>query len=126
GKEITLDQAEAPLLVERGDNVVIRVAQGGIQASMRGVALQSGSLGEGILVRNLSSDKEITAWVVENGIVESRFQGLSAALRALPKPLHVFTGVIARIFCVFCRAGWQTWGKGRKALKFSGKQVALT
>lgn len=73
GQEITLDQAEAPLLVERGDNVVIRVAQGGIQASMRGVALQSGSLGEGILVRNLSSDKEITAWVVEKGIVETRF-----------------------------------------------------
>lgn len=73
GQEITLDQAEAPLLVERGDNVVIRVDQDGVRASMRGMALQSGSLGEGILVRNLSSNKEITAWVVEKGIVETRF-----------------------------------------------------
>lgn len=73
GQEITLDQAEAPLLVERGENVVIRVSRDGILATMKGVALQSGSLGESILVRNLSSEREVTAWVVEKGIVETRF-----------------------------------------------------
>jgi len=70
---ITLDQATAPLLVERGENVVIRVDQDGINATMKGLALQSGSQGEGIAVRNLSSGKEITAWVVEKGVVETRF-----------------------------------------------------
>lgn len=73
GQVITLDLAEAPLLVERGDQVLIRVEADGVAASMTGEALQSGSKGEGIRVRNHSSGKVITAWVVERGIVETRF-----------------------------------------------------
>lgn len=73
GQVITLDLAEAPLLVERGDNVVIRVAADGVEATMTGEALQDGSKGQGIRVRNHSSGKVITAWVVERGIVETRF-----------------------------------------------------
>lgn len=73
GQVITLNQAAAPLLVERGDQVTIRVSAGGISASMTGEALQSGSKGNSVRVRNHSSGKVITAWVVEKGIVETRF-----------------------------------------------------
>lgn len=73
GQVVTLDQAEAPLLVERGDNVVIRIAVDGVAASMLGEALQGGSLGQGIRVQNHSSGKVITAWIVEKGVVEVRF-----------------------------------------------------
>lgn len=73
GQAITLDQAVAPLLVERGDKVVIRVSGDGVEASMRGEALQGGSRGQSVRVRNLSSGKVITAWPVEKGIVETHF-----------------------------------------------------
>ncbi|EKE73972.1 lateral flagellar basal body P-ring biosynthesis protein, LfgA [Gallaecimonas xiamenensis 3-C-1] len=63
----------APLLVQKGENVVIRVDQQGVRASMKGVALSGGARGESVQVRNLSSGKEITAWVVDKGIVETRF-----------------------------------------------------
>jgi len=73
GQAISLSHAVAPLMVERGDQVVIRVEADGVYASMTGEALQDGSKGEGIRVRNHSSGKVITAWVVEKGIVETRF-----------------------------------------------------
>jgi flagella basal body P-ring formation protein FlgA len=73
GRVISLGQVTAPLLVERGSHVVIRVVAEGITASMTGEALQDGVEGEGILVRNHSSGKVITAWVAEKGIVETRF-----------------------------------------------------
>lgn len=73
GQVVSPDLAEAPLLVNKGDIVLIRVERDGVLATMKGEALESGSHGQGILVRNLSSGKEITAWVAEPGIVESRF-----------------------------------------------------
>lgn len=73
GQVISLSHAIVPLLVQRGDQVVIRVKAPGVYASMTGEALQDGSKGEGIRVRNLSSGKVITAWVVEKGVVETRF-----------------------------------------------------
>lgn len=73
GQVISLSHAVAPLLVKRGDQVVIRAEGEGIYASTSGEALQDGSRGETIRVRNLSSGKVITAWVVEKGVVETRF-----------------------------------------------------
>jgi flagellar basal body P-ring formation protein FlgA len=73
GQIVTLDQATAPFLVERGENVVIRTSVDGVNASMKGEALESGTQGQGIRVRNHSSKKEITAWVVDKGVVETRF-----------------------------------------------------
>ncbi len=73
GQVVSLNQAAPPLLVERGDQVLIRVRAGEVRASMTGEALQNGSKGEGIRVRNHSSGKVITAWVAEKGIVETRF-----------------------------------------------------
>lgn len=70
---ITLSHAKAPLMVERNDRVVISVDADGIQASMAGMAMEDGTKGQGIRVRNLSSNKVITAWVVSKGKVESRF-----------------------------------------------------
>jgi flagella basal body P-ring formation protein FlgA len=73
GQVISMSQVAAPLLVERGDHVLIRVIADGMHASMTGEALESGAQGEGIKVRNHSSGKVITAWVAEKGIVETRF-----------------------------------------------------
>lgn len=73
GQVITLSQATAPLMVSRGDQVLIRVEGNGVQASMTGEALQDGSKGQSIRVRNHSSGRVVTAWVVDRGIVETRF-----------------------------------------------------
>lgn len=73
GQVISLSHAIAPLLVKKGDQVVIRAEAEGIYATTTGEALQDGSKGDSIRVRNLSSGKVITAWVVEKGVVETRF-----------------------------------------------------
>ncbi|KUE80657.1 flagellar biosynthesis protein FlgA [Aeromonas schubertii] len=59
--------------VERGQEVIIRAASEGFSASMRGEALQDGVVGEAVRVRNLSSGKEVQAWVIGRGEVETRF-----------------------------------------------------
>ncbi len=59
--------------VERGQEVIIRAGSEGFSASMRGEALQDGVVGEAIRVRNLTSGKEVQAWVTGRGEVETRF-----------------------------------------------------
>ncbi len=58
-----------PLAIERGSRVNIIARIGGIQASMRGQALDNGSLGERIRIRNLDSKRELEARVVSAGTV---------------------------------------------------------
>jgi len=70
---ITLSHAAAPMMVERNDRIMIKVDSNGIEASMAGMALEDGTKGEGIRVRNISSGKVITAWVSGRGTVETRF-----------------------------------------------------
>ena len=68
--ELDLQKAWA---VKEGEGVLIRAGQGGFSATTRGTALASGAIGDGIKVRNSSSGKEIQAWVIAKGEVETRF-----------------------------------------------------
>lgn len=68
--ELDLQKAWA---VQEGEGVLIRAGQAGFSATTRGKALESGAIGDGIRVRNNQSGKEIQAWVIEKGEVETRF-----------------------------------------------------
>jgi len=61
------------LAVRKGEQVVIQAEKDGIVASGKGEALENGSAGEAIRVRNLSSGAEIQAWVEGPGLVKTRF-----------------------------------------------------
>lgn len=62
-----------PLAVKRGDKVKIIANHDGITASMSGQAVENGSEGEVIRVKNLSSNKTIEAKVLGAGKVASIF-----------------------------------------------------
>lgn len=68
--ELDLQKAWA---VQEGEGVLIRAGQAGFSATTRGKALESGAIGDGIRVRNSQSGKEIQAWVIAKGEVETRF-----------------------------------------------------
>lgn len=68
--ELDLQKAWA---IREGEGVLIRASQDGFSATTRGRALANGAIGEGIRVKNLSSGKEIQAWVIDKGEVETRF-----------------------------------------------------
>ncbi|WP_329611308.1 lateral flagellar basal body P-ring formation protein LfgA [Aeromonas caviae] len=59
--------------VREGEGVLIRAGQGNFSATTRGKALESGAIGDGVRVRNTRSGKEIQAWVIDKGEVETRF-----------------------------------------------------
>lgn len=59
--------------VKQGEGVLIRAGEGEFSATTRGEALENGGIGDGIRVKNLSSGKEIQAWVTDTGEVETRF-----------------------------------------------------
>lgn len=73
GQVLSANMVAPPMLVRKGEDVVIRVRVKGVTASMKGQALSDGGKGDSIRVRNLSSGKELSAWVVEKGVVETRF-----------------------------------------------------
>jgi len=63
---------DAPLLVSKGSHVTLKVVGGGFAVSTRAEALESGALGERVMVRNLSSDQQVEAVVVGHDTVEIR------------------------------------------------------
>ena len=67
------DLIDQPQLIKRGDKIKITAQRDGISASMPGEALEKGSKGDVIRVKNLSSGKTIEAKVVEAGVVTSTF-----------------------------------------------------
>lgn len=67
---ITPSKLVAPLTVKRNNRVLIRASNKAVQVSMAGKALQNGSMGQIIRVKNESSNKEVDARVVAPGIVE--------------------------------------------------------
>ena len=73
GQLLSQDQLQAQILVKKGDIVVIRAGTNEFSASMQGVAQQDGTLGDGVKVKNSSSGKIIQGWVVEKGVVETRY-----------------------------------------------------
>lgn len=57
----------APILVKRGDTVMITARTGSIEIRQQGVALQNGELGKQITVRNTNSDNVVQATVTGQG-----------------------------------------------------------
>lgn len=66
---ISLAQLEAPVMVERGQQVVMIAQQDGIEARTMGEALKKGRKGEMIKVKNSSSERIVTAIVDGMGVV---------------------------------------------------------
>ncbi|MGF1870936.1 flagellar basal body P-ring formation chaperone FlgA [Photobacterium indicum] len=73
GKIISPRMVELPELVQRNDGVLIEAKFGKMNATMKGVALESGVKGDSIRVRNLSSQKEIYAIIVGPQKVRTNF-----------------------------------------------------
>jgi flagella basal body P-ring formation protein FlgA len=66
---ISLAQLEAPIMVERGQQVVMIAQQDGIEARTMGEAMKKGRKGEMIKVKNTSSERVVTAIVDGMGVV---------------------------------------------------------
>jgi flagella basal body P-ring formation protein FlgA len=67
---ITPFNVEGAQLVQRGDNVVILAASDILTVKMSGTAMSDGRLGQQIVVKNLSSNRMIKAFVKDRGMVE--------------------------------------------------------
>ncbi len=67
---LTPSQLDTPLTVKRNNRVIIQASSKTVQIRMIGKALQNGSLGQVIRVKNVSSDREIDAKIIAPGIVE--------------------------------------------------------
>ncbi|WP_119979257.1 flagellar basal body P-ring formation chaperone FlgA [Shewanella algidipiscicola] len=72
-KPIRAAYLEAPRLINVGDEVIIEASSEGFYANMLGVALDVGKEGDAIRVKNSSSGKVITAYVVAKGRVRTQF-----------------------------------------------------
>jgi flagella basal body P-ring formation protein FlgA len=66
----TADLLTAPEAIARGDHVVITAETGGFSVRSRGKALGSGSIGEQVMVENLSSSRTVRARVIAPGQVK--------------------------------------------------------
>jgi flagella basal body P-ring formation protein FlgA len=66
------DLARRPL-IHKGDVVDVTASEGLLSISMKALALQNGTRGDLVTVRNLESHKDVTALVVDEGHVEVRF-----------------------------------------------------
>lgn len=69
GIPITAHDTELPTMIKRGEQVSIDVTHGLIHVSTSGVALSDGRKGENISVKNISSNRQISALVVAPGKV---------------------------------------------------------
>ncbi len=69
-KVITPSKLVTPLTVKRNNRVIIRASNKTVNVSMTGKALQNGSIGQVIRVKNESSNREVDARVIAPGIVE--------------------------------------------------------
>ncbi|MGU3524188.1 flagellar basal body P-ring formation chaperone FlgA [Enterobacteriaceae bacterium C23F] len=66
---IALNQLDSPVLVERGQRVMMIAEQGGVQAQTVGEAMKKGRKGEMIKVKNESSERVVSAIVADSGVV---------------------------------------------------------
>ncbi len=64
---------QPPMVIKRGDHVVLMAQGGGIQVKMEGMALTDGAVGDVIRVRNLSSHRVVQGTVVSAGVVQVQF-----------------------------------------------------
>lgn len=67
GDVLSMDMLITPLMVKRGDSVVVTAERAGVVIRQQGVALQDGETGKQIQVRNTSSDRIVHAIVTGMG-----------------------------------------------------------
>ena len=65
-----LRSLEAPVIVKRNQNVVIRIERPGFLITAVGKTMQDGKVGEYIKVTNMDSQRIIIAKITEEGTVE--------------------------------------------------------
>ena len=70
GSILTSKSIEPPLVIKRGQTVIIAAQTGAITITARGRALEDGRIGETIRVQNITSRKTITATVVDENTVQ--------------------------------------------------------
>ena len=70
GEAIVLNLLVEVPIIERGKSVTILVQSAGITVKAKGEALESGALGDAIIVRNLASKAVLTSVIVTNDTVE--------------------------------------------------------
>lgn len=73
GAPLTLDILTPPILIKRGDAVVLSAQRNGVSIRQTGTAMQDGEKGRQIPVRNSSSDRIIQAIVTGSGEAEVIF-----------------------------------------------------
>ena len=69
------------MIVNRNQNVIIKIDRFGLLVTAAGKALQKGCAGENIKVQNVDSNRIIVAKINEDGSVEPVFFAIQAADR---------------------------------------------
>ncbi len=64
---------KSPMVIKKGDRVVIEARRGGLSIRASGVTKSSGQLGQTIMVANVDSGRELRAKVVAPSLVEVEF-----------------------------------------------------
>jgi flagella basal body P-ring formation protein FlgA len=62
-----------PLIVKKGDRVLIEARRGGLSIQTYGITKASGQVGQTIMVANLDSGRELRAKVVAPSLVQVDF-----------------------------------------------------
>lgn len=73
GDVLIMDMLITPLMIKRGDTVVLTAERAGVAIRQQGVALQDGEAGKQIQVRNTSSDRIVHAIVTGLGEAKVNF-----------------------------------------------------
>jgi flagella basal body P-ring formation protein FlgA len=70
GDIISVNNLSKPILIKKGDSVIILAKTNGFQISMKGTALVNGSKGDKIKVKNVRTKKIIQATVFDKHTVK--------------------------------------------------------
>jgi len=81
GEVLDANSVETVPVVRKGDSVTLRVDSSGVTVSVTGTALENGSVGREITVRNDRSGRRMQAVVLAEGLVRVRLDGRTRAGR---------------------------------------------
>jgi len=70
---ITKELTELPIIIKRGQNILISAQSGQITVKMNGVAAENGTLGQQIKVKNISSGRFVYGKVVSEGEIRVNY-----------------------------------------------------
>ncbi|GAB1258137.1 hypothetical protein NBRC116494_26390 [Aurantivibrio plasticivorans] len=71
GKPIRYSYIEEPIAIKRGDLIILEAAGSGISVATEAIAMQSGSMGDRIQVKNQSSKQIVSGQIVGTGRVRA-------------------------------------------------------